>query len=195
MLKVALCEEERLGARLMAAWDGRGAARVLGACGPALLLERGGRSVVELPDDEATSVMCELAGTLHQVHCPGLVSLETWFGSVPFPPECEQVCLHGDLHHGNVLDFGRARGWLAIDPKGLWGDRAFDYVNMLRNPNAEVALAPGRFARQVALICAAAGLSRERLLRWTYAFASLSFSWEGSELDRAIMELSAAELG
>ena len=24
--------------------------------------------------------------------------------------------LHGDLHHGNVLDFG-VRGWLAIDPK------------------------------------------------------------------------------
>lgn len=32
------------------------------------------------------------------------------------------VTLHGDLHHGNVLDFG-ASGWLAIDPKGLKGER------------------------------------------------------------------------
>ena len=25
--------------------------------------------------------------------------------------------LHGDIHYGNILNFG-ARGWLAIDPKG-----------------------------------------------------------------------------
>ena len=31
--------------------------------------------------------------------------------------------LHGDIHHGNILDFG-ARGWLAIDPKRLQGERA-----------------------------------------------------------------------
>ena len=30
----------------------------------------------------------------------------------------EVSVVHGDLHHGNVLDFG-PRGWLAIDPKGL----------------------------------------------------------------------------
>jgi streptomycin 6-kinase len=30
--------------------------------------------------------------------------------------------LHGDIHHGNVLDFG-SLGWLAIDPKGLYGER------------------------------------------------------------------------
>jgi streptomycin 6-kinase len=34
----------------------------------------------------------------------------------------EKVVLHGDMHHGNVLNFG-SRGWLAIDPKGLIGER------------------------------------------------------------------------
>lgn len=38
--------------------------------------------------------------------------------------------LHGDIYHGNVLDFGE-RGWLAIDPKGLKGERGFDYANLL----------------------------------------------------------------
>lgn len=193
MLKVALCDEERLGAGLMLAWNGAGAARVLGWHGPALLLERGGASLVEQPDDEATRVICALAARLHQAHAPDLVELETWFGDCPVPEQREIVPLHGDLHHGNVLHFG-GRGWLAIDPKGLRGDRAFDYVNMLRNPSAEVALAPGRFTRQVDLICACAGLERERLLQWTYAFAQLSVSWEGSQLDRAMMELSAREL-
>jgi streptomycin 6-kinase len=34
----------------------------------------------------------------------------------------EVVVLHGDIHRGNVLDFG-PRGWLASDPKGLVGER------------------------------------------------------------------------
>lgn len=42
--------------------------------------------------------------------------------------------LHGDLHHGNVLDFGPL-GWLAIDPKGLHGESGFDYANILSNPD------------------------------------------------------------
>jgi streptomycin 6-kinase len=43
------------------------------------------------------------------------------------------VALHGDLHHFNVLRSDRA-GWLAIDPKGLAGDRCFDVCQFLRNP-------------------------------------------------------------
>jgi len=36
----------------------------------------------------------------------------------------------GDLHHANLLDRGE-RGGLAVDPKGLTGDRACDEVIML----------------------------------------------------------------
>ncbi len=35
------------------------------------------------------------------------------------------------------------RGWLAIDPKGLIGERGFEYANLFRNPDAEVALSAG----------------------------------------------------
>jgi streptomycin 6-kinase len=49
--------------------------------------------------------------------------------------------LHGDLHHGNVLDFG-VRGWLAIDPKGLLGERGFDFANIFTNPISQIR--PGR---------------------------------------------------
>ncbi|MBH1547375.1 hypothetical protein I5U09_16900 [Stenotrophomonas maltophilia] len=44
------------------------------------------------------------------------------------------VPLHGDIHHGNILDFGD-RGWLAIDPKRLKGERGFDYANLFCNPD------------------------------------------------------------
>lgn len=39
------------------------------------------------------------------------------------------VLLHGDLHPGNVLDGGRSRGLVAIDPRACVGDPAFDVVD------------------------------------------------------------------
>jgi len=65
--------------------------------------------------------------------------------------------------------------------------------------DALLALAPGRFARQVDVIAEAAALDRMRLLRWTLAFASLSAVWilgDGDHpgLDLAVAELAAAAL-
>jgi streptomycin 6-kinase len=108
------------------------------------------------------------------------------------------VVLHGDLHHGNVLD-GGPRGWLAIDPKGLLGERGFDYANIFCNPELAVATAPGRLARQADVVAAAAGLDRRRLLQWVLAYAGLSAAWtlgDGEEPDiaLAVAELAAVEL-
>ena len=108
--------------------------------------------------------------------------------------------LHGDIHHGNILDFG-PRGWLAIDPKGLIGERGFDYANLFCNPEAEIAIAPGRLARQVDVVAEAAGLDRRRLLKWIMAYAGLSAAWfledgewEAATTPLAVAELAAAEL-
>ena len=83
------------------------------------------------------------------------------------------MVLHGDIHHGNILDFG-PRGWLAIDPKGLTGERAFDYANIFCNPDLETATSPGRLARRAEVVAEAAALNRGRLLQWIVAWAGLS---------------------
>ena len=225
MLKVAREEEERRGGTLMAWWAGDGAAKVLAAYGSALLLERasGRRSLTEMvasgQDDEATRILCDVAARLHAPRAgslPELVPLTRWFEALPpaarihggllaradsvaqalLADPREVVVLHGDIHHGNVLDGGE-RGWLAIDPKGLLGERTFDFVNILRNPGAAVALAPGRFDRQVEVLAAAASVERRRLLDWTLAFAGLSAAWHladgtPADLDFAIAALAAA---
>ena len=108
------------------------------------------------------------------------------------------VVLHGDHHHGNVLDFG-PRGWLAIDPKRLAGERGFDFANLFCNPDMAIATAPGRLARQAAVVADAAGLDRRRLLRWILAWAGLSAAWyledeEPAELPLEVARISAAEL-
>jgi streptomycin 6-kinase len=63
----------------------------------------------------------------------------------------EVAVLHGDIHHGNILDFAE-RGWLAIDPKGHAGDRAFDYANLFCNPDHRTATSPGRLARRIVVV-------------------------------------------
>ncbi len=106
--------------------------------------------------------------------------------------------LHGDIHHGNILD-GGPRGWLAIDPKRLVGERSFDFANIFCNPEHELATAPGRLARQATVIAVAADLERQRLLKWVLAYAGLSAAWTlgancKPELALAVAELAATEL-
>jgi streptomycin 6-kinase len=145
MLKIAREEEERRGGRLMAWWHGDGAARVLAHDDRALLLERatGPRNLEAMvaagADDEASRILCAVAARLHAPRRgppPELVPLSRWFEALApaarsrggllaeadaaardlLADPREPVVLHGDIHHGNVLDVG-ARGWVAIDPK------------------------------------------------------------------------------
>jgi len=89
--------------------------------------------------------------------------------------------LHGDLHHENILDFGDA-GWLAIDPKRVIGDRAFEYAILFCDPDlgpsgVKAAGRPEIFARRVETVCALAGLEHRRLLSWILAWTGLSAAW------------------
>ena len=45
----------------------------------------------------------------------------------------DPVVLHGDLHHDNVLRSGYDN-WLAIDPKGVVGEPAYETGALMRNP-------------------------------------------------------------
>ena len=227
MLKIAREDEERRGSRLMAWWDGDGAAHVLAQDDSAVLLERamGPRSLPAMvangEDDAASRILCAVTERLHAPRhrpLPDLTPLPDWFAMLApaanalggilreanavaqrlLASQRDVVPLHGDIHHGNVLDGGE-RGWIAIDPKGLLGERTFDFVNVLRNPDAATALAPGRFAHQVDVLAAAAGLDRRRLLEWTLAFAGLSAAWciadrQSAELDLAVARLAATAL-
>ncbi|ADG79062.1 Aminoglycoside/hydroxyurea antibiotic resistance kinase OS=Tsukamurella paurometabola (strain ATCC 8368 / DSM / CCUG 35730 / CIP 100753 / JCM 10117 / KCTC 9821 / NBRC 16120 / NCIMB 702349 / NCTC 13040) OX=521096 GN=Tpau_2457 PE=4 SV=1 [Tsukamurella paurometabola] len=230
MLKHARTPEERAGASVLRWWDGDGAARVLESADDIVLMERatGPRRLMEMADngrdDEATRVLCATIAHLHRPR-PGLpdtdlVELRPWFASLTavhdedprfarsWSVACELlddarevVVLHGDVHHDNVLDFGD-RGWLAIDPKNVIGERGFDYANLLTNPDLSSAADPARFRRQLDVIVEAAGLERERLLRWVIAFAGLSAAWfaedgerEEMERDFAVAELAASAAG
>jgi streptomycin 6-kinase len=89
-----------------------------------------------------------------------------------------QIPLHGDLHHDNILSSGR--GWLVIDPKGVFGDPAYDLANVFINPIKanNMAADPHRIAARADILSERLGYSRKRLLGWAAAHAALSACWD-----------------
>lgn len=226
MLKIAKTQEEASAFELMSWWRGQGAAEVFIFDDRAIVLERamGSRSLLSFcqagHDAQATQIMCNVIDRLHQpkaVQPVGLTSLNDWFHDLSsatltaggllqqaqktaqqllINPHNSSV-LHGDIHHQNILDFG-TRGWLAIDPKGLIGERAFDYANLFCNP--DVVTVRDQFQKRLELIATLANIDRKRLLQWILAWSGLSIIWhqqDGTSADTAFAAASRAvsELG
>jgi len=233
MLKVATDPDETYGGLLLQWWDGRGAARLFAMDGNTLLLERaqGHRSLAALArdgrDDEATHIICDVIAELHEPRGQpprDLVPLAVWFrelepaaashgGLLARSAQSARFLLanpqnvgvlHGDVHHENILDFGE-RGWLAIDPKRVYGERGYDYAILFSNPDLSdpwppVATLPDRFARRLQIVVERSGIDRRRLLHWIIAWSGLSAAWfigDGTDpdIDLRIAELALAELG
>jgi streptomycin 6-kinase len=97
--------------------------------------------------DEALAAQAELAESAQAVEC---------------------VLLHGDYHHGNVLA-GERVPWLAIDPKPLVGERAFDLAWLARDRLSTLAAQPGSRAaarRRIAKLAEALEVDADRLRGW-----------------------------
>ena len=91
----------------------------------------------------------------------------------------DAVLLHQDLHGGNILS--SERGWLAIDPKPLVGERAFDVASLLRDRRDELAGNPDaalRLRGRLDLFSDRLGLDRDRARGWGIAHA-LAWGFEG----------------
>jgi streptomycin 6-kinase len=228
MLKIALDAEEARGNDLMEWWSGEGAARVLARRGDAIVLERatGDVSLSTLTrvgrDSEAVRIMCATITVLHRTRHkapPALFPLERWFADLGpaaqthggvlslcadtarslLAAPSDVTVLHGDIHHGNVLYFD-GRGWLAIDPKALIGERGFDYANLFCNPDHATATDQAQFARRLDVVATSAPIERRLLLQWILAWAGLSASWligggGSAETQLGVAKLAAAALG
>jgi streptomycin 6-kinase len=91
------------------------------------------------------------------------------------------VLLHGDLHHENILQAKR-RPWLAIDPKGVVGEPAYEVGALLRNPIPHMfEESPDnlrrRQARRLDILAEMLNIDRQRLWGWSLAQAVLSAWW------------------
>jgi streptomycin 6-kinase len=96
----------------------------------------------------------------------------------------DEVLLHGDFHHYNVLE--SARGWLAIDPKGVIGPRGYELGPFLINPIDRFLNGSnprGQTERRIAILSEMLDMERERIRAWSICHAVLSACWsvEGND--------------
>lgn len=88
----------------------------------------------------------------------------------------EPVLLHGDLHQENIL----SAPWLAIDPKGVVGERTYEPTPFLYNnipENIKSHELKALLARRIDQFAAELDLERSRLLAWGLVQCVLSGWW------------------
>jgi streptomycin 6-kinase len=160
--------------------------------------------VVAGHDDAATTALCDVMQALHRAPPPRgrFATVETWGESLadhqrtggPLPAkivdrahviynelsrsQTTRFLLHGDLHHDNVL-YDESRGWLAIDPKGVIGEAAYETGALLRNPTEDTTrfASPAVIDRRVRILCERRALDRARVLGWCFSQAVLAAIW------------------
>ena len=82
--------------------------------------------------------------------------------------QSEVVILHQDFHGGNVLASDR-EPWLAVDPKPLVGERAFDTASLLRDRRWQLSSDPHplrTITRRLDLLSEALPVDRDRMRGW-----------------------------
>ncbi|HZB71071.1 MAG TPA: aminoglycoside phosphotransferase family protein [Acidimicrobiales bacterium] len=121
-------------------------------------------ATVRLPVDEA--VVAEAAALLRRL--PATADRE--------------VLLHGDLHPANLLAAER-EPWLAIDPKPMRGDPAFDLAPLvLQTGDLLAAVDPAtELDRRLGRVAAATGTDPDRIRAWGLARAVDMVVWRGDE--------------
>ena len=200
--------DEMRGAAYLDWCGGDGAVRLIAAADRAMLLEwLPGRTLAAEAagrDDDATEILADVIAVLHRPRigvAAGLLPLADRMAPLldarpaawPMPQRAAAgraaalarelladgpaLPLHGDLHHDNVL--ASRRGWVAIDPKGVSGDPAYDLANCFRNPHdaPDTARDPDRIDRMAARFAVRLGHPRRRILAWAAAHAALSMIW------------------
>jgi streptomycin 6-kinase len=88
------------------------------------------------------------------------------------------ILLHGDLQHFNVVR-DSVRGWLAIDPKGILGEPAYETGAMLRNPITRPEFCADRevIERRARIICERLGCDHGRVIGWCFTQWVLAVLW------------------
>jgi streptomycin 6-kinase len=92
------------------------------------------------------------------------------------------VLLHGDLTPNNILEGGRNRGLVAIDPAPCLGDAAFDAIDLImwQADNLET------IEVRIEVLAAATGVDPRRQFAWCSAFAGMNALELASQSDALV---------
>lgn len=116
-------------------------------------------------------------------------ALELRSGLTAEPPE--RVLLHGDFRQGKVLA-GERTPWLAVGPRPVVGERAYDLARLVLDRCEDLAAGPGPAAaarRRIAKLADSLDVDRDRLRGWSLFRAVETGLRHGAAGDRRRAEL------
>ncbi|MBW8309985.1 MAG: aminoglycoside phosphotransferase family protein [Candidatus Paracaedibacteraceae bacterium] len=90
----------------------------------------------------------------------------------------QTMLLHGDLHHDNILNYQGK--WLAIDPKGVAGEPAYEIAAFIRNPIPQLYAHPNfeKFIKErILLFSQLLEIPPQRIQEWCYVQSILCWIW------------------
>jgi streptomycin 6-kinase len=106
----------------------------------------------------------------------------------------EQMLIHGDFHHGNILRSER-EPWLALDPKGVVGELLWDAVYFSRSLLSEAGDPKRVLVRRLDQLTQELGFDRSRLVAWGLAQSILTGWWSFEDHGRGYEpDIACAEI-
>ncbi len=157
--------------------------------------------VNEGKDDEATKIIAQILNKIHAAGIPiahNFQTFEVHFDdllnhAVDAPKiihrgskllksrlknQIEIHLLHGDIHHTNIMHHHK-RGWIALDPHPVIGDRAYDYANTLHNPlkRPELTEDKNRILQQVKTLSDKTDIDPQRIIDYGFIHGCIASCW------------------
>lgn len=159
------------------------------------------KTMVSVDDDEATRIICRTLRDLqsHQIKQVPFKHLSElsqsfsvlkgrldnkmltkaifWFNELT-SDRTQDVLLHGDLHHDNILSSGVT--WKAIDPHGYLGDPAFEVGPMIYNPKdcfPHHRTISQIIDRRFNILTEELSFDPKRMKAWAFCMTVLSMAW------------------
>jgi streptomycin 6-kinase len=108
----------------------------------------------------------------------------------------QDVLLHGDLHHDNIICQGSS--WKAIDPHGYLGDPAAEVGVMIRNPMdsfPDYQSCAQIIDTRLQILKEELPFDPQRIKAWLFTLTLLSAAWNMQDFDQlAKTEIELASL-
>lgn len=115
----------------------------------------------------------------HPAVDPRLVKIASVVATQLLADNVDNYLLHGDLHHENILQ-SHEGSWLAIDPKGVIGELAYEVGAFMRNPMPELLDSPNLseiLSNRIDQFGNTLNLDKSRLNAYSYVTTMLAIIW------------------
>jgi len=187
-------------------FEGQGAIKLLAEDSGMLLLQRAIpatslKCYFPTNEPESIEIACSLMQRLHQAKIPQThpcPHIKNWLEALNMhwnipqkymqkarklshqllKTQGKDVFLHGDLHHNNILKNGNT--WVAIDPKGVIGEPAYEIAAFILNPQPELLESSDSFEiiQKRILACGLLlNIPTQRILDFCFVRSVLGWVW------------------